>query len=118
MTARASMPPHAVSHLERLLAEHAGLDHLAVQRRGRSLTLCSEDAYGPTRHAKLDWLGAELWGLSLPTHTGRIGREALDLGVVLLGVAAGRWEKTPFTGSLDEILQTLIHMLPFHLAAR
>jgi hypothetical protein len=99
MTARASMPPLAVSHLARLLAEHAGLGHLAVKRRGRSLTLCSEDTYGPTRHAKLDWLGAEIWGLSLPTHT-------------------GRWERTPFTGSLDEILQTLIQMLPFHLAAR
>jgi hypothetical protein len=99
MTARASMPPHAVSHLQRLLAEQAGLDHLTVKCRGRSLTLFSEDAHGPTRHAKLDWLGAELWGLCLPTHT-------------------GRWEKTPFTGSLDEIFQTLIQMLPFHLAAR
>ena len=99
MTARSSMPSHAVSHLERLLAAQDGLGHLAVKRRGRSLTLCSEDAYGPTRHAKLDWLGAELWGLSLPTHT-------------------GRWENTPFTGSLDELLQILTQMLPFHLAPR
>lgn len=99
MTARASMPSHAVSHLERLLAAHEGLGHLAVKRRGRTLTLTSEDAYGPTRHAKLDWLGAQLWGLSLPTH-------------------AGRWEKTPFTGTLDELLQTLTQMLPFHLAPR
>lgn len=60
MTARASVPSHAVSHLERLLAAHDGLGHLIVQRRGRALTLCSHDASGPTRHTKLDWLGADL----------------------------------------------------------
>lgn len=99
MTARASMPSHAVSHLERLLAAHDGLGHLAVKRRGRSLTLCSEDAYGPNRHAKLDWLGANLWGLSFPTRS-------------------GRWQRTPFTGSLDELLQVLTQMLGWHLAPR
>lgn len=99
MTARASMPSDAVSHLERLLAAHEGLGHLAVKRRGRSLTLCSEDAYGPTRHAKLDWLGAKLWELSLPTRS-------------------GRWQRTPFTGTLDELLQILIQMLGWHLAPR
>jgi hypothetical protein len=99
MTARASIPPHAVSHLERLLAAQDGLGHLAVKCRGHSLTLCSEDAYGPTRHAKLDWLGAELFGLSLPTRS-------------------GRWQRTPFTGSLDDLLQILTQVLGWHLAPR
>ena len=99
MTARASMPSHAVSHLERLLAAHDGLGHLAVKRRGRSLTLCSEDPDGPNRHAKLDWLGANVWGLSLPNRS-------------------GRWQRTPFTGSLDELLQILTRMLGWHLAPR
>ena len=97
MTARASMPSHAVSHLECLLAAHEGLGHLAVNRRGRSLTLTSEDAHGPTRHVKLDWLGANLWGLSLPTRS-------------------GRWQRTPFSGSLDELWQVLTEMLGWHLA--
>lgn len=99
MTARAAMPSHAVSHLERLLAAQDGLGHLTVKLRGRSLTLCSEDPYGPNRHAKLDWLGANLWGLSLPNRT-------------------GRWQRTPFTGSLDELLQILTQMLGWHLAPR
>ena len=43
MTARASMPSHAVAHLERLLAAHEGLGHLTVKRCGRSLTLGSQD---------------------------------------------------------------------------
>lgn len=99
MTARASMPSHAASDLERLLAAYEGLGHLAVKRRGRSLTLCSEDAHGPTRHAKLDWLRANLWGLSLPNRS-------------------ERWQRTPFTGSLDELLQILTQMLGWHLAPR
>ena len=99
MTARASIPPHAIAHLERLLAAHEGLGHLTVKPRGRSLTLCSEDVHGPTRHAKLDWLGANLWGLAFPTRS-------------------GRWQRTPFTGSLDELLQILTQMLGWHLAPR
>ena len=99
MTARVSMPSHAVAHLERLLAAYEGLGHLTVKRRGRSLTLCSQDAHGPNRHAKLDWLGASLWGLSLPTRS-------------------ERWQRTPFTGSLDELLQILTQMLGWHLAPR
>ena len=82
----------AQSQLEKLIADHGGLDHILVKRRGKSCTLYSETPHGPDLHAKFDPLGRNVWRLSLPTHT-------------------GRWEKTPFIGSMDEVVQVLTQML-------
>ena len=99
MSKRASIPTAAIQELKVLLAERSGLEHLEVRPRGKALTLCSDGQHGLEKHAKLTWLGGQLWALSLPTHT-------------------GRWEKTPFTGAMPELFQTLTQMLGFHLAAR
>lgn len=89
----------AQEQLEELLASHRGIDHIRVKRRGRSLTLYSDSDYGADLHAKLTAIGRHRWALSLPRHT-------------------GRWEKTPFVGSMQEIIETLTQMLGFHLAPR
>lgn len=99
MTVKAKMPSGADDALLRLLADYEGLDHLHVKRRGKSLTLYSEDTDGPSDHARFTWLGGATWALSLPRHT-------------------GRWEKTPFMGTLDELMQLLTEMLGFHLSPR
>jgi hypothetical protein len=41
-------------------------------------------------------LGRDIWGLSFPTH-------------------AGRWERTPFVGSMQEVFNTLITDFRFYL---
>lgn len=93
------LPSHADEDLRRLIASFDGLEHLRVKRRGKSLTLYSTDSAGTLNHARLTWLGGATWGLSLPRHT-------------------GRWEKTPFIGTLDDIVSILTQMLGFHLAKR
>jgi hypothetical protein len=89
----------SVRQLERLLAAYRGLDHLRVKRRGKSITIYSDSPHGPDDHAKLTSLGARRWGLSLPRYT-------------------GRWERTPFAGTMHEVVHTLTEMLGFHLAKR
>lgn len=97
--ASSTIPLSADEDLRQLLAGYSGLEHLHVKRRGKSLTLYSVDSEGTIDHARLTWLGGPVWGLSLPRHN-------------------GRWEKTPFMGPLDELVQTLTQMLGFHLAPR
>jgi hypothetical protein len=96
---RASIPSPAEQQLRQLLAGYHGLEHLHVIPRGTSLTLYSGSSDDPISHARFTWLGGTAWALSLPRHT-------------------GRWEKTPFTGTLDELVQLLTQLLGFHLAVR
>lgn len=93
------MSDDAAARLQRTLAEYEGLEHLHVKRRGKDLIIYSESSAGPENHAKLTALGSTTWGLSLPRHT-------------------GRWERTPFVGSLLEMVATLTQMLGWHLAPR
>lgn len=97
--ARPTIPSSADEDLRQLLAGFDGLEHLQVKCRGKSLTLYSAGSEGTIDHARFTWLGGAMWGLSLPRHM-------------------GRWEKTPFMGSLEELMQILTQMLGFHLAAR
>jgi len=85
--------------LEELLASNDGLQHLRVKQRGESLTLVSGSDTDEIAHAKFSAMGADVWGLSFPTRS-------------------GRWERTPFAGSLDELSHVLIDMLGWHLAPR
>ena len=82
--------------LQRILKRHPGLSHLRVVRRGDSLSLVSGQGDEEQKHARLTSLGRNVWGLSLPRHT-------------------GRWERTPFVGPLDEIVDTLVRDLGFYL---
>jgi hypothetical protein len=81
--------------IEQWLRKDKALHHLHVKRRGITLTLHNAD----DDHARLTLVGRDVWGLSLPRHT-------------------GRWEKTPFLGALDDVYDTLTGMLGFHLAER
>lgn len=93
------MIDESVRQLERTLAAHPGLEHLRVKQRGKCLTIYSKTRHGLDDHARLTRLGGVRWGLSLPRHT-------------------GRWERTPFMGTMDEVVRTLTEMLGFHLAQR
>ena len=85
--------------LEEMLASNDELQHLRVKQRGESLTLVSGPDTDEVAHAKLTVLGTDVWALSFPTRS-------------------GRWERTPFAGSLDEMSHVLTDMLGCHLAPR
>ena len=65
--------------------------------------MCREELFEPRRQpttdarVRLTWLGADQYGLSAPTWK-------------------GRWERLPFSGTADELLEILEGML-FHLIA-
>jgi hypothetical protein len=88
--------PKDLDELNRLLSCEEGLDHLRAEKRGDSITICSGDGTDQQKHARLTQLGAGTWGLSFPHHT-------------------GRWERTPFVGSLEELVATLVSDFSFHL---
>lgn len=92
-----ALEPEDAEDLEELLARHEQLGHLRVKRRGDSLTIYSGEPSDSHLHARLTHLGRGQWGLSLPRHT-------------------GRWERTPFMGTMEELVTTLISDLGFHLA--
>jgi len=83
------LDPEDAEDLEEKLVQIKGLKHLRVKKRGDSLVIYSGPSTASQHHAKLTLLGGDIWGLSLPKHT-------------------GRWEPTPFTGTIDEILKTLV----------
>jgi hypothetical protein len=82
--------------LAALLRRYDGLDHLRVKKYGDSLILLSGKGRNEQKHAKLTSLGRQQWGLSLPRHT-------------------GRWERTPYVGTMDAVLDALINDLGFYL---
>lgn len=87
----------ATQRLAATLRRHKGLEHLRVKKYGDSLVLCSGKGPNEQKHARLTSLSADAWGLSLPRNT-------------------GRWERTPYVGTMDEILNTLLNDLGFYLA--
>jgi len=86
----------AADNLQELLENGKGFEHLRVRKRGKSLILISGEGDQEQKHASFTWLGRNVWGLSMPKHT-------------------GRWEKTPFTGTLEELLDLLTSMFPMWL---
>lgn len=89
----------AIEHLEQILRSRGELEHLEVEERGKSLTLVSRIESERVPHAKFTLIEERTWGLSLPRHT-------------------GRWERTPFIGRIEELTDTLLNELSFHLAPR
>ena len=88
---------HGATELRALLRQHEGLDHLEVEVRGDAVIVFSMEEGAKLRRARFTWLGAGHYGLSLTRHT-------------------GRWEPTPFTGPLPEVVDVLVSQLGFHLA--
>lgn len=88
----------AKSELERRCAGDDTLQHLRIQKYGKSLTLLSGPNDDAQKHARFTHIAGSTWGLSFPRHT-------------------SKWEKTPFTGTLDELVETLVTNFPFYLEA-
>lgn len=88
----------AMEDLENWLETDDRFDHLHIKKRGSALTLYSTTD-GKVDHARLTIVDRDFWGLSLPNHS-------------------GRWEKTPFAGTLRDVYESLTGMLDFHLSER
>ena len=97
-------PPmeRAQERLGELLAKSKATAGLLVRVRGKHLTLVREETgHGgepeEDPRVRLTQLGGEQFGVSVLRHT-------------------GKWERTPFTGSIDEVVQILIETMQ-HLVA-
>ena len=88
--------PRDLEELEGLLSCEEGLDHLCAKKRGDFITIFSGDGTNEQKHARLTRLDRAIWGLSFPHH-------------------AGRWEQTPFVGSMQELVATLVRDFSFYL---
>lgn len=76
------------ANLEDLVRLHGGLDHLAVRRHGASLVLYTRLGDVNINRARLTAVSRTRWRLDMPVHT-------------------GRWQPTPFVGSLTEVFRIL-----------
>jgi len=92
----------AQERLTELLDKSKVTAGLLVRVRGKHLTLVREET-GPTGEpeddprVRLTHLEGEAFGVSVLRHT-------------------GKWEKTPFAGSIDEVVQTILETMQ-HLVA-
>ena len=82
--------------LTQWLKQRPALGHLRVGKYGSSLLVRSGQGRDEHKHARLTHLSGSIWGLSFPHHT-------------------GRWDKTPFTGSLTDLLEMLVTDFSFYL---
>lgn len=88
----------AARDLAALLAKQPGLDHLKVKKHGDSLIVLCDDGGRPDKRARLTALDRRTWGLSL-------------------AMFGGRWERTPFTGTLAELTVVLAENFAGYLEA-
>ncbi len=93
----------AQSKLTRLLEAHEQTAGLYVRVHGENLILGRREPLGPDGEmenddrVRLTRLSASTYGLSVKRHT-------------------GRWERTPFSGSMDEMVETILGCMQ-HLVA-
>jgi len=93
----------AESKLTELLAAHEQTADLYVRVRGDHLILGRREPFGPDGElenddrVRLTRLSASMYGLSVRRHT-------------------GRWERTPFSGPLEEMVDTILGCMQ-HLIA-
>jgi len=95
--------PHAAesfhaTHVEDLL-HRRGATHLRARKYGSTITVESGRAARPVKHFRLRRDTVHLWLLDMATHT-------------------GRWERTPFRATLDELVTTVLDDFPWTLRAR
>lgn len=98
----ASQLDAARDQLLALLEQHEATRGLYVNLRGKQLILGRREEFGPDYPAedddrlRLTHLGGDSFGLSVKRHT-------------------GRWEKTPFSGTVDQLVEvmtgTMQHLL-------
>lgn len=94
----------AKTALSTLLASDSLTADLQVRVHGANLVIAREEPFGPDGEPKLDdrirftKIGRDLFGLSVRRHT-------------------GRWEKTPFQGTLGELVEVMKGVMQ-HLIAK
>lgn len=86
----------ARDELAEQVAKRPSFAHLRVRKYGSSLILHSGTGSDEQKHARLTHQSGQTWGLSFAHHS-------------------GRWERTPFTGSPSELLDTLVADFAFLL---
>ena len=79
------------------LLKEQGIDHLYIQARGDHLVLYSLEDTEKVNRVRFTRLSANKYQLSMADHR-------------------GRWEKTPFTGTIPELVEMLIEQFSFMLA--
>lgn len=93
----------ARDRLRPLLEQHDSTRGLYVHVRGKQLILGRLETFGPDQEpedddrVRLTHLGANRFGLSVMRHT-------------------GRWEQTPFSGTLDDLVEVMIGTMQHILA--
>ncbi len=75
-----------------------GLGHLRARRRGRVVTVESGPKGDVTPHARFRRDTVQLWWLEMP-------------------VRGGKWDRTPFRGSMEDLFDVLKTQFPWSLAA-
>ncbi len=95
------MPKHVADRLQAdslaQLLEGRELNHLRVRRHGVLLVIESGPDDDPLPHARFRRLGAHIWQLEMPSHT-------------------GSWQPTPFRGQMQVLLSMLETDFPWALA--
>lgn len=76
------------ANLVDLVQRHGGLDHLEVRRHGASLVLYTRLGDVSINRARLTAVSRTRWRLDMPLHS-------------------GRWQPTPYVGSLTQIFGVL-----------
>jgi hypothetical protein len=84
------------AQLERLLGEHQDLEHLRVHVHGKLAYLESGPEDDPWRHVKFKRDTVHLWRLEMPKR-------------------GGRWDKTPYRDTLDELFALVLLSFPWVL---
>jgi len=93
---RRLMNQQACARIEDLLKEQ-NLTHLKAQGRGDHLVIYSEEEGDKISRARLSRLSSDLYQLGFADHN-------------------GRWESTPFTGTIPELFQMLTTQFSWVLA--
>jgi len=75
--------------LQHKLRRDHGLDHIRVRKHGKLLILESGPEADPWPHARVRRDTVHLWWLEMPART------------------PGRWDKTPYRATLDELVELL-----------
>ena len=77
--------------------QEKGLNHLKVTRRGVNIVIYSDDEDGgKDNRCRFTFVKSGLYILNMANHT-------------------GKWEPTPFEGTLDELLEMVIEQFPWTL---
>ena len=72
------------------------LYHLKVAKRGVNIVVYSEDEIGKNNRCRFTYIKSGLFILNMANHS-------------------GKWEPTPFEGSLEELLEMVIEQFPWTL---